>query len=54
MGNLTIAASDVFVDFNNHKITGMVIIQSDLDQITLQNCVIDADGGMNDILVNAG
>ena len=54
VGDLTIAASDIFVDFNNHKITGMVIIQSDLDQITLQNCVIDADGGENGIVVNSG
>ena len=54
MGDITIAASDVVLDLNKYKITGGIIVNSNLDQITLRNGVIENGSSGDGILVNSG
>ena len=45
-GTITIAANDVHLDLNNYTITGGVVINSGVDQVTVTNGIIDANGGV--------
>ena len=53
-GDITIAASDVVLDLNNYKITGGIIVNSNLDQITLKNGVVENGSNGDGILINSG
>ena len=54
IGDITIAASDVVLDLNKYKITGGIIVNSDLDQITIRNGVVEDGSSGDGILVNSG
>ena len=53
-GDITIAASDVVLDLNKYKITGGIIVNNNLDQITLRNGVVENGSSGDGILVNSG
>ncbi len=53
-GTITIAASDVGLDLNNYKITDGLVINSSLNQISVENGVVEAASVQDAITINSG